>query len=326
MRYNEEFTILTQNTRSLGRGFFGRRKRKEIKSVYLHTAPITDVLLLQEVKLPEEACLKQARFLETKGGLSFWNEASFSAQTGRFKGGTGIVLSVKMATKVTHHGILYPGRAQYVVLNISPNLQLGIINVYGFSETGPRAMLWNHLAQTQLPDAQWVLAGDFNNIESVNDKQGGSTKTSIRNRELEAWNKMLIHVGVRDAYHVGSYHRKNAKAFTWSNVHQDETMIQTRIDRMYITPELEQRGGSTEILPTIPDISDHAGVVMHTRSPYRRKEKAPYFNIGLLQHPESKASLLTTWREVMSSDLESWNHKIVAATQALRLKSEELTK
>jgi len=74
----------------------------------LHTTPATDVLLLQEVKLPEAACLKQARFIETKGGISLWNEASFSAQTGRFKGGTGIVLSAKMATLITHHGILFP--------------------------------------------------------------------------------------------------------------------------------------------------------------------------------------------------------------------------
>jgi exonuclease III len=221
MKIGEEITIATQNTRSLGRGFQGRRKRKEIRALFRQTTPTTDVLLLQETKLPESACLKQARFVETRGGVSFWNEGSFSAISGRFKGGTGIVLSAKMAAAVTGHGILYPGRAQYVVLNLSNHLQLGIINIYGFSDTGPRAMLWAHLAQTQLPDAQWIIAGDFNNIESINDKQGGSTKTSISNRELDAWNKMLIRLGVRDAYHIGTYQRKNDKAFTWSNVHQD---------------------------------------------------------------------------------------------------------
>ena len=150
-----------------------------------------------------------------------------------------------MATRVTHHGILYPGRMQYIVLNITPQVQLGIINVYGFSHTGPRAMMWNHLAQATLPDAKWVLAGDFNNIESVADKQGGSTKTSTSPRELESWNRMLLKLGVRDAFHIGSYHRKNTKAFTWTNAHQDDTMIQTRIDRIYINQIMEQQGGST---------------------------------------------------------------------------------
>ena len=231
-----------------------------------------------------------------------------------------------MATLVTHHGILYPGRAQYVVLNISSALQLGIINVYGFSHPGPRAMMWAHLARVQLPEAQWILAGDFNNIESVNDKQGGSAKTSISTRELESWNKLLVTLGVRDAFHIGSFHRKNTKAFTWSNIHRDDTMIQTRIDRIYITPQLEQKGGTTEILPTLQDISDHAGVVLHVRNQVKRKTKTPYFNKGLLQSPENKAALLTVWKEVMASNLETWNQKIVVATKAIRIKSEELTK
>ena len=75
----ERFTIATQNVRCLGQGFTGRKKRKEIKDFFRQTTPPTDILLLQEVKLPEEACLKQARFIEAKGGSSLWNEGNFSA-------------------------------------------------------------------------------------------------------------------------------------------------------------------------------------------------------------------------------------------------------
>ena len=116
----DKITIATQNTRCLGQGFVGRRKRKEIKEIFKNTTPTTDVLLLQETKVPEVACLKQARFVEFKGGSSLWNEALFSAQSGRFKGGTGIVLADKMAAALTHHGVLYPGRAQFVVIKLSP--------------------------------------------------------------------------------------------------------------------------------------------------------------------------------------------------------------
>ena len=142
----DKLTLATRNVRCLGQGFIGRRKRKEIKDFFAHTTPPTNILLLQEIKIPEAACLKQARFIEPKGGISFWNESSFSTQSSRFKGGTSIVLSEHMAQTITHHGVLYPGRAQYITLQISPQLQVGIINIYGFSETGPRAMLWNHLA------------------------------------------------------------------------------------------------------------------------------------------------------------------------------------
>lgn len=212
------------------------------------------------------------------------------------------MLSAKISTQVIHHGILYPGRVQYDVLNVSPHLQLGIMNVYGFSHTGAKAMLWAHLAQTPLPDVQWVLAGDFNNIESINDKQGGSNKTSISIRELDAWNKLLIRLGVRDAFHLGTFQRKNTKAFTWSNVHKDDTMIQTRIDRIYVTPVIEQKGGTTEILRTIPDISDHAGVLLHARRQQKRKDCPPSFNKGLLQDPENKGALLAAWKEIMKLD------------------------
>ena len=92
----DKLTIATQNARGLGQGLAGRRKRKELKNIFKLTTPSTDILLLQEIKLPEEACLKQARYIEFRGGTSLWNEGSFSAQSGRFKGGTCIVLSERM--------------------------------------------------------------------------------------------------------------------------------------------------------------------------------------------------------------------------------------
>lgn len=57
-----------------------------------------------------------------------------------------------------------------------------------------------------------------------------------------------------------------------------------------------------------------------------RKTRQPSFNKGLLQHPESRAALLTTWKECMDNPAyENWNAKVVAANQALQSKSDELT-
>lgn len=323
----ERLTIATQNARGLGQGLAGRRKRKELKNIFINTTPSTDILLLQEIKLPEEACLRQARYIEFRGGTSLWNEGSFSAQSGRLKGGTGIVLSERIASLVTAHGILYPGRAQFVTIRLSPGLHIGIINVYSFSHTGPRAMLWKHLATTTLPDVQWILAGDFNNIEHPRDKQGGSTKTSINTRELEAWTQLLTRLGVHDAFNLGAFYRKSNKAFTWTNSHNDETMIQSRIDRIYVPDCIARIGGTTEILPTIPDLSDHAGYVVHFSAEGKQKPRPHSFNKGLLKNPEHKAALLETWKKVMSDETFcTWNQKMVAANQAIRAKSLELTK
>ena len=323
----DKVTIATQNIRSLGKGFLGKKKRKDIKSLFTHATPSTDILLLQETKLPESICLKHARFVEFRGGSSLWNEASFSAQSGRFKGGTGIILSERMASSITHHGVLYPGRAQYVVIQLSPQLHLGIINIYGFSHTGPRSTLWNHLAQVDLPEAEWILAGDFNNIEHPRDKQGGSSKTSINTRELEAWNRLLTRLELRDAHNLGAFFRKSNKNFTWTNAHNDDTMIQSRIDRFYVPPSIEAIGGTTEILPTLPDISDHAGVILHFNKEGKQKARTIPFNKGLLTNEESKAALLATWKSVMAdSTILSWNQKMVAANNAIRSQAAAITK
>lgn len=134
----DKLTIATQNTRGLGQGFTGNKKRRELRDLYRNSTPAVDVILLQEIKLLEAACLKQAKFIETRKGISFWNEGSFSARTTKIKGGTGIIISERLVDNIKDHGVLYPGRAQFVTLQLSTDLLIGIINIYGFSEPGPK--------------------------------------------------------------------------------------------------------------------------------------------------------------------------------------------
>jgi hypothetical protein len=104
-------------------------------------------------------------------------------------------------------------------------------------------------------------------------------------------------------------------------------MVQSRIDRVYIPALMVTTGGITEILPEISDISDHSGVIMHFNNSGHRKIKRPFFNLGLLKHPESKAALMNAWREAIDDQsIAGWNEKMVAANQAIQLKSEELTR
>ena len=70
------------------------------------------------------------------------------------------------------------------------------------------------LAHIELPEAKWLIKGDFNNIEHPRDKQGGSTKTNISTRELEAWNKLLTRLGVRDVFNLGAFFRKSYNVYT----------------------------------------------------------------------------------------------------------------
>ena len=124
-----------------------------------------------------------------------------------------------------------------------------------------------------------------------------------------------------------SFHKQSDKAFTWTNAHNDDTMIQSIIDRIYVPTHIEDIGGTIEILPTLPDISDHASVVLHFVDEPKRKPTVPRFNKGLLANSKNKALILDTWKRVIGDENHStWNHKMVAANIAIRLKSMELTK
>lgn len=59
----------------------------------------------------------------------------------------------------------------------------------------------------------------------------------------------------------------------------------------------------------------------------KTKPQTQPFNKGLLANPENKAALLSTWRAATSNPSRTtWNQKVVAANQAIRQKSAELTR
>ena len=95
------------------------------------------------------------------------------------------------------------------------------------------------------------------------DKQRASNKTSIGNQKMDAWNRLLMRFGVRDAFNIGAFRRKSTKTFTWTDAHNDDSMVQSRIDRIYIPTQMVTIGRTTKILPKIPNISCHSRVLMH---------------------------------------------------------------
>ena len=104
-------------------------------------------------------------------------------------------------------------------------------------------------------------------------------------------------------------------------------MVQSRIDRIYVPTQIEDLGGTIEIFPTLPDVSDHASVVIHFDGEPKQKPAAPHLNKGLLANPDTKAQLLATWKNIMVDDTyTTWNQKMVATNVVIRQNFVELTK
>ena len=73
----------------------------------------------------------------------------------------------------------------------------------------------------------WMCIGDFNEILSVTEKQGGSDRPS---RQIENFRRCIDTCGLKDIGYVGSW-------FTWSMFRNDLGWIRERLDRVFDTTE-----------------------------------------------------------------------------------------
>lgn len=147
----EPISLASLNVRCLGRGLAGVRKRRKMKELFARVTPRPDILFLQEHKYSLEECQIRAQKVDFLRYTSRWSDTSYSAARDSFTGGIGMLLSKKLAEQICEHGVIDSGRAQYVTLQLSHNLKLGIINVYGYNDTGSRASLWKRMRRHPLP-------------------------------------------------------------------------------------------------------------------------------------------------------------------------------
>jgi len=126
-------TCLTYNVRSLGQGQQGARKRRDLRNFTNHLEPKPEIILLQEIHMGIRDCMAHTLQLRFKGGREFWNESTYSASTGKYKGGTGILIAERLIPFIEENGVMVGSRAQYIMFRFTPNIKIGIVNLYGYN-------------------------------------------------------------------------------------------------------------------------------------------------------------------------------------------------
>ena len=116
--------------------------------------------------------------------------------------------------------------------------------IYRHNQTIQRGRLWETITTAQLPDANWILGGDFNVVNRLEDRMGGLPTIGMRQMELLAWNNMLIHFRVADAFLLQDFR------YTWDNGQLGTRRLASRIDRIYINQALQPMGGQSGIWPS----------------------------------------------------------------------------
>ena len=99
--------------------------------------------------------------------------------------------------------------------------------IYASPRLAERRILWDNLSQVaQLHNLSWLLLGDFNEVQSSDDKLGGRCVNLNRALEFKA---CLDSCNLLDLGFLGP-------KFTWSNPRQISDLILEHIDRCFANP------------------------------------------------------------------------------------------
>ena len=124
------------------------------------------MLLLQEHKLSSAHASKCGKILPGRPH-TFW-EPSIGEQ-GR-SGGVCTSVSELLSQRVFDHGTLIPGRALWIGLELEGS-RIGVLNIYAPTDLRRRATFWRTLTELLPVMDLWIVGGDFNNLETMEDEQ-----------------------------------------------------------------------------------------------------------------------------------------------------------
>ena len=86
-------------------------------------------------------------------------------------------------------------------------LRHGFLSIYAPNHESAQAALWTQLIDALPSVDAWCIAGDFNMIESPEDRQGGSQIT-VHGTELAAWERLCMALGLQDVWHLADFARE----------------------------------------------------------------------------------------------------------------------
>ena len=161
--------------------------------------------------------------------------------------------------------------------------------MYASPRTAERLSLWNNLISTaELHNLPWVLAGDFNEPLSEDDKFGGrvvSVSRSLLFKEcLDKCN--MIDIGL------------SGPRFTWTNRREFKALIQERIDRVFFNPSWCLLYPEAQIVHLTRCHSDHYPILLEMQPRINMGRKRPFrFQTCWLSEPSFPPIVSQAWRD-----------------------------
>lgn len=222
-----KLSVLSQNVQGLNNPDTMNR----VCGYFLPLLPQVDVLMLQEHKLRGNKV--------SDLGKAVWPLASFFSidalpayghdvdEPGAGSGGICIWISPSIKHMVVSNGQDRSGRALWVRLSGLPGGDIAILNIYAPNSPSERRVLWDELAATLPHDCRWVLGGDWNVVESREDKSSVDGNV-LAGTEWVSFQQLIGGLEVTDPFD-----RTSAIKYTWDNRRKDSKRVLARLDRIY---------------------------------------------------------------------------------------------
>nr|XP_023896924.1 uncharacterized protein LOC112008814 [Quercus suber] len=139
--------------------------------------------------------------------------------------------------------------------------------IYASPRLAKRHVLWNNLCLfAELHNMPWVIAGDFNESLSSEDKFGGRAVSSSRSLEFK---ECLDSCNMIDLGFSGP-------RFTWTNKMEVEALIQERINRFFVNPSWCTTYPDAKITHLTRCHSDHYPILLESYPTNQRHLPRPF--------------------------------------------------
>jgi hypothetical protein len=143
--------------------------------------------------------------------------------------------------------------------------------------------------------------------------------------EEVAWNKCSLALGFNDVLHLDEFRKIGPKNYTWSQ--EKPQPIWSRLDRFYITPDIQQAGGRQGIWPTLAHLSDHAPIFIQINLGKKGPRGPLPFNKTMLDSIEGIDRLTEVWKMALTDQTqEDQGDKIANALTKVKTESNTYTK
>jgi hypothetical protein len=147
---------------------------------------------------------------------------------GAGKGGIVTLLAPKWATLVSQSGVIMGNRVHWFVLSGLPCGDIGIVNLYAPNEHSLQVRLWESLTTLLPANCCWLITGDFNMVESRQDK------TNPCGRLIPTGERLIFQAMERHLQVEKNLRSTSSSWFSWDNFRHDGQHILARLGRFYV--------------------------------------------------------------------------------------------